>query len=377
MTATPAAPTPNLSDLAEGVTLGDRSAAVFKGFWGFNPCVVALPDGRVLMSVRHCTYNKARGNVVASRIPVVTRTVTYELDPATLELASAPLEIHCPQVGRSAGSGHGIEDLRLFVDSRGGLRAIGCTTNARKENAPEMVELALEGRELRCSSWKILRGEWSKLPQKNWSPFSGHDSRYLYCLERGLVIADGKPLAPPELAEVADGTGKPSPQGWAPSAPQRPLRHPGAAETVFHPRRTGPNTILRPAPGPDWSHRGLRGGSPLVRLGAPYETSSRVYLGIGHDTDPKRAPHYRHAFYLVTESGECVGRSPSFLFLERPIEFAAGLAILSDGRVCVSLGVNDAEAWICTLPLAEVLRLCTESELGVSGEHEDLIGGAA
>ncbi len=67
---------------------------------------------------------------------------------------------------------------------------------------------------------------------------------------------------------------------------------------------------------------------------------------------------YEHRFVMFDESEWSIRAvSPPFAFREtQAIEFAAGLAV-DDGRVLVTFGVRDAEAWMADLALCDVLGL--------------------
>jgi hypothetical protein len=68
--------------------------------------------------------------------------------------------------------------------------------------------------------------------------------------------------------------------------------------------------------------------------------------------------------------GAGIRLSPPFVFHDKQIEFAAGLAYFPDeyvdhepdgeGLLMASFGVMDREAWVCVLDLQEVLRFIEE-----------------
>jgi hypothetical protein len=49
--------------------------------------------------------------------------------------------------------------------------------------------------------------------------------------------------------------------------------------------------------------------------------------------------------------------SRPFIFRHVGVEFACGFAVLPSGKLLVSFGVNDEEAWLCEVDAAEVGRL--------------------
>lgn len=92
----------------------------------------------------------------------------------------------------------------------------------------------------------------------------------------------------------------------------------------------------------------FRGGGQVVRF-------LDGYLAIIHEVaahGDRRA--YEHRFVFLDAALAVRRISPPFAFREvREIEFAAGLAVL-DGRVIVSFGVRDAEAWFAEIAADEV-----------------------
>lgn len=101
--------------------------------------------------------------------------------------------------------------------------------------------------------------------------------------------------------------------------------------------------------------RSFRGGSQLVAIG------DGKWLAIVHEVahEASGARIYEHRFVRFDEPAgwKIDAISPPFAFRElRAIEFAAGLAYLG-GNLVASFGVRDAEAWLCEMPLAEVVEL--------------------
>jgi len=96
--------------------------------------------------------------------------------------------------------------------------------------------------------------------------------------------------------------------------------------------------------------RGFRGGSQLVPI-------DDGWLAVVHevsDEDGRRT--YEHRFVWFDHDLSLIAVSPPFAFREtRTIEFAAGLAV-ARGRVLVSYGVRDEEAWIVGLHYDDLLQ---------------------
>jgi hypothetical protein len=96
------------------------------------------------------------------------------------------------------------------------------------------------------------------------------------------------------------------------------------------------------------------GGSQIVDAGG-------TFLALVHESGmiPGRPTRfYAHRFVQYTFEGEVHGMSMPFVFFDRQIEFAAGLAY-DPGyrRLVVSFGVRDCEAWTATMDLTQVLAM--------------------
>ena len=69
---------------------------------------------------------------------------------------------------------------------------------------------------------------------------------------------------------------------------------------------------------------------------------------------PDGTRRYPHRFVLLDRGGQRFRRTRPFFFLDRGIEFAAGLVEV-DGTLLVSFGVADESAWIARIPTADVI----------------------
>lgn len=83
------------------------------------------------------------------------------------------------------------------------------------------------------------------------------------------------------------------------------------------------------------------------------------WLGIVHEASPdptngKR--YYRHRWVWYNHEFELQKVSRAFVFFDRQIEFAAGLAQMGE-QIVVSFGVLDREAWIATIDAIEVREM--------------------
>lgn len=97
--------------------------------------------------------------------------------------------------------------------------------------------------------------------------------------------------------------------------------------------------------------RWLRGGSPVVRFDGGW-------LALAHQSIDFEAGqrNYLHRWLYFYPDLRLASMSRLFSFLGRPIEFAAGLAMVGSS-VVVSFGVDDAQAWLATVPRDLVTEL--------------------
>lgn len=80
------------------------------------------------------------------------------------------------------------------------------------------------------------------------------------------------------------------------------------------------------------------------------------WLGIAHEVEwPGR--RYWHRFVVFDRSGLMTQHSDRFSFDGHPIEFASGI-VVHGSNVVVSYGVQDREAKLASIPIAEVERHC-------------------
>lgn len=99
---------------------------------------------------------------------------------------------------------------------------------------------------------------------------------------------------------------------------------------------------------------GLSGGSQVIdvegnKIALVHE--ARFIPGRPHNR------YYQHRFVSLANDGSLLGVSPAFVFHDRQIEFAAGLAYFPGTRQLVaSYGVRDCEAWLADMDAFEVLE---------------------
>jgi hypothetical protein len=263
--------------------------------WGFNPSILQLPDGRLLCALRCANYHRTMGLRLPSAI--TNRTFMLEIDPVTLRIATSIEIKDTDPRPKHASRIVGHDDLRLTWTTRDGLVAIANTAHFGNGHRRDMVVLDFDKSSHITGSTPLV-GAWSG-HQKNWTPFVGAEAvRLVYSVERGGIhTRDGRITAPSGLERY-----------------------------------------------------GLRGGSQLVPCDG-------FWIAIAHGITEGPRRGYWHMFYAADDDGRLLALSPAFKLCDRPIEFAAGLALdPASGRVIVSYGVEDDHAMLGVTELDAVLK---------------------
>ncbi len=306
-----------------------------EGFFRFNPSI-HFDGKRWRCVVRSCNW-KDYGRGVAK---VVSRNIVFDLNDIDLEPLYSTVVRDLDETDRYPTSHGGFEDLRLF-SSDGKLWALATTSQLRRETQQEMALLELD-EEYQIVKVTPLRGEWSGVAQKNWTPFNDvSPPRYLYSIDGGICIPSDKALClRHNMSETYSESDKSAGQTFYSKSPNA-----SCVET----REIGRRGVRKIGSGINWAPSGLRGGSQLIKV------VGGVWLGVGHDVkvtvDRK---NYWHRFYTVNDLGVKTGEGTNFKFGRGDIEFCAGLAW--DGeRLAMSFGVGDEEAWIGVTRLDEVM----------------------
>src|SRR5208282_407892 len=196
---------------------------------------------------------------------------------------------------------------RLYSSRDGGIAA-SATVRDLGDGRCEMAILSLEEARRPARGWvvtgaRVIRDYEHDRAQKNWMPVLGQPDRFLYLCDPTTVIDC-------------------APEG-----------------TVV---RSRINDL-------DQNLTEFRGGSQVI----PHEDG---FLCLVHEVvfTPERV--YLHRFVRLTEKLEIRSVSEPFYFLQKGIEFAAGLARDGD-RLVASFGVNDASAHLAFFSVDAVDRL--------------------
>lgn len=194
-----------------------------------------------------------------------------------------------------------VEDLRL-VSFRGELWANGCVLEQNEHFWREQFLMKINPDTGECTDWRRIDPQGiSKRNEKNWMPI----------LEDGCL----KWMYAPGWVMYQDG--------------QFPVK----TETKL-------------------SVDQFSGGGQVI----PFDAG---WVAIVHEArpDPTNGKRfYQHRFVWFDETYTLQKVSLPFVFFDRQIEFAAGLA-RKDGKVIVSFGVLDREAWLATIAEDEVRAL--------------------
>jgi tetratricopeptide (TPR) repeat protein len=288
------------------------------GYTAMNPSVEVCHD-KIKCNIRCVNYKIDEhgrymiGPLECHDAPIDTRNFLVELSP-TLESVKRVREIVWDRPPANFPQVTGLEDVRLYR-SRGELWFSACV----RECSPNGTCQQARGRlyrplptECRVTDFQIISGEGKH--EKNWMHLDGGD--FIHRLDT-IIHAD---------APCVDVT-----------------RH----------------YTIRPT---DLHVGDISGGSQLIEF-----RGGR--LAVVHEalTGPDGKRTYWHRFAYFDHDGAFRKLSMPFVFLDRQIEFCAGLAQHpNQSDLILSFGVRDAEAWIATVSMEDVAQLLWKAH-----HHED------
>jgi hypothetical protein len=287
--------TPTLDALA-GCTMQriDVSPAL-EGWTLFNPTIVAW-NGWWLLVVRSSNYRMVDGRYVtpeADSGKIRTLNVRAAIKSSLSVYRLSPLVC---TYDRSEFPVDGLEDVRLnVVGDR--IVASGTIRNAAGRDGLARIGVG----DAVCGEVQpvVLDEPVPGRHEKNWMPLLGTETWLYSCYDNGRVVT---------VSRQGDR--------W-----------------VLTPRGTSPLIA-----------RGFRGGSQLIPHGDGWVC---VVHEVAED-DGRRT--YEHRFVWFNADLSITGWSSPFVFQsQRQIEFAAGLAWLDAGRLVVTFGVRDEEAWLAVV----------------------------
>jgi len=253
------------------------------------------------------------------KLKIVVRAVNYTIDEngryvmpgSTIETTNFLLdegEIKLPVDFPPPASSEvlGFEDMRLF-SYNGDLWTISCVRQLSASGKCQQVIAKLDGDCL--TDWFVAHREADQ-HEKNWMPIIGDDMHFVHSCDPSKIV-------------------------W-PEHDGRVWRESTLSANIFAER--------------------FRGGSQVI----PFRTE---WLAVIHEVlwhGDRRV--YLHRFVLFDDDWNMTAISRPFYFLRKGIEFCAGLAEYN-GRLILSFGVNDAEAWTATLDPEEVWSCLTSVSL--------------
>lgn len=294
-----------LYELVPSATLQSIACRVPAGWSRFNPSIAADADGyRAIVRSSNYTVDKMRYTVQDGGQVIRTRNYLALLDGERMLRTAEPIDDCTDPASRSAFPVRGFEDCRLF-QFRGSWYA---TATARDYNPRGICQVVL------------------------------------------LRLCDGAFADPRFLSDAAAGVHE---KNWM------PLPRPDALLFIYSCR---PTAVLRFNDSSNEVEEVARGPGP--RIAADFRGGSQAigtgdgYLFVVHEAvdfeDGGRV--YPHRFVLMDDSFTITRVSPQFFFLERGVEFCAGLALRGEW-LTASFGSRDREACLATMRLGEVLAI--------------------
>lgn len=298
--------TPALADLAPSTSSRRIECPVAAGWSCYNPSIAAADDG-FRMIVRSGNYRVDPPLRYTYFDPDgIVRTTNYLIDLGA-DLAIRHVTPIDDRVFRPDPPHYliaGYEDCRLFHHRD----AWWYTATVRDRDASGVCQIGLVRLDGETAIEEHLLSDGEERHEKNWMPVIGGDGtlRFIHS------------CSPVTVLRYCDETGQ--------------VREEAKEAAPFVARR-------------------FRGGSQALPVNGGH-------LSLVHEvvwpTDGGRI--YLHRWVWFDAEWRLARVSPPFTMRERGIEFVAGLAQQGDSLV-ISYGVWDREAWLTTIPLAEVLPL--------------------
>jgi tetratricopeptide (TPR) repeat protein len=276
-----------------------------------NPSILRTADG-YLLNCRTVSYRITEHQQFVPTEPdgiLRTRNVLLHLDRELRAVDETELAAAIPPL--RAERVQGLEDCRLFATASD--VGFTCSTVDLHPAGPVRMSVVTLEDAGRVRRHRPLQGYGDDRWQKNWLPFV--DDR-----------------APGELRAI---------YGYEPLVVLRVDPESGACEPVVE-RKQGRNFDL------------FRGSAGPVDLPAHAGGGRLVVI---HSVAFAGRRYYLHRFLRVDDDWRVTAVSRPFYFRHLGIEFACGACLAHDGDLLITFGVEDREAWLCRIPLAEVCGL--------------------
>jgi predicted GH43/DUF377 family glycosyl hydrolase len=288
--------TPTLDTLTDCTMRQIDIEPACEGWTVFNPTIVASRFGHLLV-VRSSNYRMVDGRYVTPEADggkIRTVNVRASLD-SSLGVYRKEKPLVC-LYDRSDFSVDGLEDVRL---NKIGDRIVASGTVRNAAGRDGLARIGVGDVVFGEVHPVVLDEPVPGRHEKNWMPLIGTETWLYSCHEDGRVVT---------VSRQGDR--------W-----------------VLTPRGTSPLIA-----------RGFRGGSQLVPHGDGWVC---VVHEVAEDEGRRT---YEHRFVWFGAELSITGWSSPFVFRgQRQIEFAAGLAWLDAGRLVVTFGVRDEEAWLAVV----------------------------
>lgn len=282
------------------------------GYVPMNPSIITRKNGQITVLVRTVNYTITESGHYAIRggdgsinteNPIHTRNFYMRLKPSFERWGDeAACEILEPENHPAPQYDlvRGFEDMRLF-EHQERLWVSACVREMNAEGWCEQMTARIQPTG-RLTALRRMIPDGNRVHEKNWMPLSDH--RWVYRLGK-LVDWDGATLAdhPTGLDTGAISGG---------AITKEPIFY-GRFLAIVHEARIRPDNGQR---------------------------------------------YYQHRFARVRVDGSLESLSLPFVFQDRQIEFAAGIALHPDGRrIMISYGLRDKEAWIATVTMDEIHKV--------------------
>lgn len=298
---------PTLSDLIPATEMRPVALPTREGWSSFNPSIASSEDElRLIVRSSNYRYHGSVMSITVDDPDGIIRTENYwvrlddrfDVQEAQL-IADAGFRPEPPPFPVA-----GFEDCRLFCHGA----SWWATATVRDRDAAGICRTAMLRLDAASVADMRLLSDGRGRHEKNWMPAPGGDAgpRFVYGCSPTVVV------------RYDDASGAVVPES------------------------------IQPAP---IIARRFSGGSQVLAI-------ADGFLGVVHESArfADGARLYTHRWVWFDAAWRLARLSPPFVFQELGVEFAAGLA-QRDDELVISYGVWDREAWLATVPIAEVLSL--------------------
>lgn len=272
-----------------------------------NPCP-AFVGGQWWCAIRAVDYRLGTTSLVAtSRMYLTQLTADLRIEPSygVLELRDVSNLAKNPNARNL-----GYEDLRLVAEGNELVAYATCCNVVNGGGFPEMCLLTIS-KDATIVAAEVLRGPWSRYPQKNWMPCADDHERVLYRAFPRCVL---------DTSDLEDDQIK-----WI---------HGHAHILDEH----------------DFVPSSVRGSSQLIPMDGGY-------LAIVHEHKTKKPLAYVHRFLWLDKELSPKKVTPEFVWRTGGVEFCCGMGTADGKEFVAGFGVHDKEAWLARFDVDRVREL--------------------